>query len=114
MLNQMWIPFRLPSLNEYIDKINSNRHAGNRFKQDTQSDIAWFLRGRYPGKIYVKFTWYEPNRKRDKDNIASAKKFILDALQAKGVIDNDINVEGFEDRFVYGQGEGVLVEIMEV
>lgn len=40
-------------------------------------------------KVDIDFVWVEKNMKRDKDNIAFAKKFILDALQDLEVIDND-------------------------
>jgi Holliday junction resolvase RusA-like endonuclease len=34
-------------------------------------------------------------------------------MQKKGVLRNDKQVIGFTDRFVYGQGEGVEIEILE-
>lgn len=40
-------------------------------------------------QVDIEFVWVEKNKKRDKDNIAFAKKFILDALQDLGVIGND-------------------------
>ena len=65
--------------------------------------------------VYIKFIWYEQNCKRDKDNVAFAKKFILDALQKSGILPNDNNqyVLGFQDEFVYRQGDKVEVEIWE-
>ena len=47
------------------------------------------------------FRWYEPNRRRDKDNIAMAKKFILDSLQEMNVLENDgwTQIMGFIDEF---------------
>ena len=51
--------------------------------------------------VYLRFNWIEPNKRRDKDNIASAKKFIIDALVKSGILENDgwKNVIGFSDRF---------------
>ena len=45
--------------------------------------------------------WYEPNKKRDLDNICFAKKFILDALVGCGTIKADgwQGVSGFTDDF---------------
>ena len=40
-------------------------------------------------KAKIVFRWIEPNRRRDKDNVAFAKKFILDSLQEVGIIKND-------------------------
>ena len=62
------------------------------------------------------FSWYEKNQRRDKDNIAFAKKFILDALQEMKILKNDgwAEVAGFEDRFyVDKHNPRVEVEIYE-
>jgi Holliday junction resolvase RusA-like endonuclease len=47
------------------------------------------------------FRWYEPNKKRDLDNICFAKKFILDALVSNEIIvaDGWRCVKGFTDNF---------------
>ena len=47
------------------------------------------------------YTWIEPNRRRDKDNIAFAKKFIQDSLVHAGVLQNDgwKHIEHFTDDF---------------
>jgi Holliday junction resolvase RusA-like endonuclease len=49
----------------------------------------------------MEYTWYEPNRKRDKDNIAFAKKFCQDALVKSGTLANDgwAEIDGFTDTF---------------
>lgn len=117
-MKKIKIPFLLPGLNEYIRAMNRNRYEGNRLKKQVQADISRFLKGTAPVKCPVKvvFIWYEPTRRRDKDNVAAGKKFILDALQLCGILPNDNNcwVVGFEDQFVYGQGEGVEVVLDEV
>lgn len=67
--------------------------------------------------VYIRYTWVEENKKRDKDNIASAKKYVQDALVQAGVLKNDgwNNIVGFEDRFeIDKEKPGVLVEIVEV
>lgn len=108
----MFIPIRLPDANDYINECRKHWSKGAAMKKDIEKDIMLFLRGRYEGKIFVQFTWHEPNRKRDKDNIAFAKKFVLDAMQKRGIIDNDKNVAGFLDLFVYDSGkEGVDVKV---
>ena len=63
--------------------------------------------------VFFKFLWLEKNRKRDLDNIAFAKKFILDALVRKGVLptDNQSVVKGFTDNFDISDKSGVLVKI---
>ena len=42
---------------------------------------------KYP--IHLKITWYEPNKRRDIDNITFATKFILDSLVKMGIIEDD-------------------------
>lgn len=49
-----------------------------------------------------RYTWYEPNKRRDKDNISSfGRKVIQDALVQCGVLEGDgwKHVAGFSDRF---------------
>lgn len=107
------IPFRLPGLNEFLRAAKGNKYQAARIKKYVDQDIALFLKGRVKKPVHVTFVWFEPNRRRDKDNVAFGKKFILDALQKKGVLPNDNNkwVSGFTDEFVYGQGEGVIVTL---
>ena len=67
---------------------------GAKLKRDADDIvIKWIMVGRVkPVKSYpcvIKFTFYEPPPGRDQDNIESARKFILDALQKKGIIKND-------------------------
>lgn len=110
----MKIPFKLPSLNEYINICRRNRYEAAKHKQDIENQIGYFLHGHYDGDVIINFVWYEPNRKRDVDNVAFAKKYILDAMQKKGILNNDKQVKWFSDRFIYDQGEGVEIEILEV
>lgn len=113
------IKAKLPSLNDHIDACKANRNSGNKLKQETDCLIGWFIRQQVKTKVsspvVVQFTWYENTYKRDKDNVAFAKKYILDALQKMGVLPNDNNkfILGFNDRFVYQQGQKVVVELFE-
>jgi Holliday junction resolvase RusA-like endonuclease len=65
--------------------------------------------------IKLRITWIENNRKRDPDNIAAFIKFILDALQKTGVIENDgwRQIKGWENSFELGASRGVNVLIMD-
>lgn len=107
------IPFRLPGLNEYIEACKGNKYHAAAIKRYTERDIALCVKGRVTEPVHVTFVWLEPNYRRDKDNVCFAKKFILDALQKKGVLPNDNNrwITGFTDEFVYGEGEGVIVTL---
>lgn len=115
------IPGRLPSLNDHIRECNKNYRAGNRLKKETQDVVIWAIKAAHlreaESPIYIRFTWVEPNMKRDKDNIAFAKKYILDALQITGIIPNDgwKDVLGFSDQFLVNKDNPrVIVDIEEV
>ena len=114
------IPFRLPGFNEYSDAERTNRHAAATMKKQTQEQIGWYIVQQLKGvtfnnPVWLKYTWVEANRKRDKDNISSAQKFIQDALVKQGVIKNDgwRGVEGFEHHFEIGEAAKVQIEITE-
>ena len=96
---------RMPSLNEYVDRERANRFAGAKMKraETERAGLEAVAQGvpRFPGPVAVTFTWVEANRRRDLDNVAFAKKFILDGLVRAGVIDSDSprHVVALEDRF---------------
>ena len=118
-LQSVAIEQRLPGLNEYINALNINRYKGNALKREAQDAIGLAIkRARlepvtaYP--VFVFFEWHEKTRRRDLDNIASAKKFILDALQECGILEGDGQKQlvGFSDRFVIGDGwDGCVVTV---
>lgn len=100
------IPGQLPGANDYIAAERANRHKAAKMKRDAQSYIAWYikrdLRGvRIKRPVVLSYTWWEKDRRRDKDNIAFAKKFIQDALVQQGVILDDgwSEIQGFSDDF---------------
>ena len=109
---------KLPSLNEYVKACRTNRYAGARMKDNMEQLIMWQLAilPYIKKPVFLRFTWYEKNKKRDKDNVAFGKKFVLDAFQKSGKLPNDNNqfIAGFTDRFVYEKDYGVLVEVLEV
>jgi Holliday junction resolvase RusA-like endonuclease len=94
--------------------LKTSKYDGNRMKSDTEDSIIWILK---PKKtkigcpVFLDFIWYEKTMKRDKDNVAFAKKFILDAMQKAGMLPNDNNqyIKGFTDNFIYGKEDKVKV-----
>ena len=112
------IPARMPGANEYIAQERRSRYAGAKLKQEYTNLAALYFRraGVKPvtAPVKLRFTWHETNRRRDKDNVAYAKKFILDGMQRAGFLPNDNNrwILGFEDCFVYGGRPGVEIEVM--
>lgn len=111
------INFRLPSLNEYINVCRDNRFAAAKMKREIQTAIWADIRSaklpRYWEPVVIHFTWIEPNRRRDLDNVAFGKKFILDALVEAGKLPDDGQkyVIGFTDTFEIGDRSAVIVEI---
>lgn len=89
---KLTIPGRLPGLNEITDAARGNRYASAKMKKEYTELVAWYAKSaRLPRlkRVDLVFTWYEPHRQRDKDNIMAGQKFILDGLVAAGVLDND-------------------------
>lgn len=103
---------RLDGLNDYTKENRRNRYAGNKMKHKNelmvQEGIIQGLRDKtlknisdYPISLHI--TWYEPNRRRDIDNITFATKFILDSLSSYGVIIDD------SQKFINSISHDVLV-----
>ena len=100
------IPGTLPGLNDYIDACRASKYGAAQMKKRVQTDIEWCIlkqlkNVRITQPVILLFRWIEPNRRRDIDNIAFAKKFIIDALVEMKVLMNDgwKHVEGFADSF---------------
>lgn len=99
------IPGRLDGLNEYTKANRTNIYSGAKLKKDNEQvviDCVLYQKVKpVSNPVFIEFHWFEPNKKRDKDNIASAKKFILDALVKTSVLPNDgwKYIIGFSDDF---------------
>lgn len=117
------IPGSLPGLNEYIEAERTHRQKGAAMKRQAQHTVELCaktqLREFRPiGPVWMEYTWYERNKRRDKDNISSlGRKVIQDGLVKAGILENDgwKQIEGFSDRFgVDEKRPRVEVEIIEV
>lgn len=96
-MNVLVIEAQLPSLNDYQYACRSHWSKGRSFKSEIEQTIGDYIRIALlrkqlhriekPCEIFIE--WHEKTKKRDCDNIQSAQKFILDALQHCGVIRND-------------------------
>lgn len=101
------IPGTLNNLNDYIAAERTNRHKGAKMKAGNGNIVAAAIRQCMRGvkidrPVYMHYTWYEPNRRRDLDNVSSfGRKVIQDALVDAGVLRDDgwKYVVGFSDRF---------------
>lgn len=111
------INMKLPSLNEYVDICRTNAYKASRYKKNLEEDIMMFTNRlpRFMTPVTIHFHWIEGSRRRDLDNVAFAKKFILDALVKSGKLkdDNRRCVTAFTDTFEYGDETKVILEIRE-
>jgi Holliday junction resolvase RusA-like endonuclease len=96
-------------MNDLIAANRLNKYAGAGVKKKTQRQIILILRPQVKGrnfteKVNIRIEYYEKDMRRDEDNVMSAAKFILDALQDIGLIQNDsrkyvhLTQEVFTDR----------------
>ncbi|WP_407453518.1 RusA family crossover junction endodeoxyribonuclease [Methanobrevibacter sp.] len=100
---------RLSSLNEYTLSCRANMYGANSLKKKNQKLIFEAIREaklkpitNYP--VTLKITWYEPNKRRDIDNITFATKFIQDALVEMGMLEDD------SQKYINGLEHQVLVD----
>ena len=94
MKHKIVIPGRLPGLNDIIAAAKAGKGRYQPYaimKAKHTESIAWIAK-QLPcfGRVDIKIFWYEPNKRRDPDNISGGgKKFILDGLVMAGVIKDD-------------------------
>lgn len=93
---RLTIPGVLPGLNEYIDaeRGHNGKYKAASMKKQAQNVIGFLVKTQLRGAhftrpVIIHYLWIEPSRRRDKDNIAFAKKFIQDALVEAGTLKND-------------------------
>ena len=123
-MNHFVVQAKLPSLNQYINACRLNKFAGAKFKRDTEKIIEDAIDIYLDHEqlqsvneaVKIRFDWHEKTMRRDADNIASAKKYILDAMQTKNILPNDNRqyVKGFYDDIVDDDENYVLVEIKPI
>lgn len=117
------VPGPLPGLNDLITAERSHRQKGAAMKRQVQRVVEQCakkqLRSFRPTRpVWMSYTWYERDRRRDKDNISSfGRKVIQDGLVKAGVLANDgwAQIAGFSDEFhVDTKRPRVEIEIEEV
>ncbi len=96
---------RLDGLNEYTRACRSKSwQAGAEMKKRNEAKVIACILDQlkdvyidYP--VTVEFVWFEKDSRRDLDNIAFAKKFILDAMVKMGTLKDDSQkyIQGFTD-----------------
>lgn len=104
---RLTIPGRLPGLNEYTEATRRNRYKGATMKRQAQELVQWCIRAQLHQKkiarpVFLLFTFYEQDRRRDHDNVSSfARKVIQDALVTCGTLKDDgwNDITGYLDWF---------------
>ncbi len=113
---------RFPSYNE-VTQTNRGKqgiYLGNKLKRKWTEIVAWECKGQkirpFTKQIDIDFLWVCKDKRRDKDNIMSAQKFIFDGLQAAGVIKNDgwNEIREIKHKFIKSAKEKVIVRMEEV
>lgn len=119
---RLTIPGRLPGLNEYTETTRANRYKGAKMKRDAQETVLWCIRAqlnrlRIEKPVFLLFTFYEKDKRRDHDNVSSfARKIIQDALVEAGTLQDDgwNHVAGYLDQFaVDAQHPRIMVQFIE-
>ena len=107
------IVHRFVSLNEYVDRERANRYAAASIKKKETSVAEEAMKELQPidEPCHIRFVWHLTNKRRDLDNIAFAKKFILDGAVKAGILENDgvKYITSFEDSIAFGEEEKVEV-----
>nr|DAY55313.1 MAG TPA: Endodeoxyribonuclease RusA [Caudoviricetes sp.] len=106
MTYKITIKGRLDGLNDYTKANRTNQYKGAKAKAENERICMAYIPRGLKGKkinfpVHISFRWYEKNLRRDPDNIAFAKKFILDSLVTAGVFPDDGQkyISGFDDKF---------------
>lgn len=113
------IPTRLNNLNDYITADRTNRYKGAAMKARNEALVKVAIKQqmrsiRIECPVYMEYTWYERNKRRDLDNISSfGRKVIQDALVQTRVLVNDgwNEIVGFSDQF-YVDAANPRIEVL--
>jgi len=116
------IKSELPDLNSYINTERSNKFAAHQLKKkatravqhEINLQISKFKVKKFK-RIYLYIDYYCKDKRKDMDNVAFAKKFILDGMVNAKVIPNDgwKQIAGWEERF-YIDKNNPRIEILLV
>lgn len=113
---------RLDNMNDYTSACRTNQYKGAKLKQKNENVVKQAIyeqlgRLRIKKPVRMFYRWYEPNKRRDLDNISAfGRKVIQDALVDTRVLQDDgwRYVKGFQDEFYVDKGNPrIEVEIIE-
>lgn len=124
MVYKLTIIGKLDNLNDYITACRTNQYKGAKLKHHNEHKVVYAIyeqlgRLRINNPVYMTYRWYEPDRRRDLDNISSfGRKVIQDALVETHVLKNDgwKEIIGFKDEFYVDRNNPrieVEIEVVE-
>ena len=120
MTYRLVIPGSLPGLNEYIEAERRNKYAAANMKRQAESVIITAAQKQLKDihltkPVEMRYTWVEKNRRRDRDNVAFARKFVQDALVRCGVLRGDgwKEIAGFTDTFMVDRDRPRVEVVLE-
>lgn len=98
---------RLDGLNDYTSANRTNPYKGAKMKADAEKTIMYSIRQQLhrlniTKPVRLKYEFWEPNKRRDLDNISAfAHKVIQDSLVKTGILLNDSwdYIVGYSDFF---------------
>lgn len=123
MQHLLTINGRLDNMNDYTRACRTNQYKGAKMKQKNEAVVIRAIleqlgRLRITKPVIIRYRWYEPNKRRDLDNISSfGRKVIQDALVQTKVLRDDgwSYITGFQDAFFVDKYHPrIEVEIEEV
>ena len=96
-MSKIIIPLEnIPTLNEHDKANRGNKFGGASMKKKaTNLCAAYVKKAMNEGfefkaqPTHFKFEWFVKNKRKDKDNISFAKKYIFDGMVQAGLISND-------------------------
>jgi hypothetical protein len=84
---------RLPSFNEYVNACRRAWFIGASFKKRQTQFIGRAIVAAgvpvFTKPVVMTFRWFERDKRRDRDNIRSGEKYVMDALKETRRIVND-------------------------
>lgn len=129
MRHKFVIPYQMPNLNDYLaaERVNIRTGGGrfttkgNSMKKEWQKVVVVCVRKhlrnlKIQNPVVIHYTFFEPNKKRDLDNIASfAMKIIQDGLVQAGTLKNDgwSNIKGFTHKFMVDKKKPRIEVVLE-
>jgi len=118
--NKLVIPGQLPTMNTIINKSKTHWSNYKRMKDNYDAIVQYYAeqqRIKFFESTVLNITYYRKDKRTDPDNIAAAKKFIIDGLVSAGVLEDDgwAVVKGFNETWeVDRENPRVEIELLEV